>query len=114
MPLKTVWLKEQMRSKLAIGKDTKLTLSPLDCMETPILITSPVVKNTRFSAHLLKLLEKVDLALEVLQTQSLSQLEPPWIAWHRPLDWRTEQTQDWIRTKNLHSFYRDNCEDTNY
>jgi hypothetical protein len=80
-------------------------------MEIPTLTPSPVVKNIKFSAPLLKPSEKVDLVLNALQIQHLNQSELPWIAWHRALDWLTKRTQDWIQTKDLHSFYKDNCED---
>jgi hypothetical protein len=71
-------------------------------------------KNTKFSAHSLKPSEKVDLALAVLQTRNQTLSEPPWTVWHRPLDWLTERTHDWIPTRDLRSFYSINSDDIKF
>ncbi len=63
-------------------------------------------------APLLKPSEKVDLGLEALQIQNQNMSEPPWIAWHRSLDWQIKRIHNWTQTKKLHSCYNDSFMDT--
>jgi hypothetical protein len=45
------------------------------------------------------------------RTNKLSQLEPPWIMFHRPSSWLEDMTQDSTGTANLLLFYNDNFMD---
>jgi hypothetical protein len=64
---------------------------------------------------------KVPLFKEAIDAWHIAYLEakPPGInpesllkMWHRPTSWLTDQTQDWTKTRNLHSFYNVKSEDT--
>jgi hypothetical protein len=55
---------------------------------------------------------KVDFILNRIINQKQPLLEPPWIAWHRPLSWLTGLTPGWTPTPKLHSFYNDNFDPT--
>jgi len=70
-------------------------------------------KNISFSGHLLMPSEKVDFVMQtIIQPSNQKQSEPPWIAWHKPTSWLTDQTLDLTWINVLHSFYNANFEDT--
>ncbi len=107
-----VWSKEPQRSKLLLGNNTNSTCYPSELKMTGSLIPSPEAKNTGYSGHLPHPSAKVDFVLENLLNSKVTQIEPPWIAYHRPLSWLTDQTQDWTKTATLHSFYNANYDAT--
>ncbi len=111
-PVKEQWLKEQTRSSLSRGIDTKPTCSQLDAMMTPTWRTSLKPNATESLELSLTQSERVDLVLRVTKHSCQNQLEPPWIMWHRPLSWLTSLTPDWTAKENLHSFYSANYEIT--
>jgi hypothetical protein len=102
-------LKEQTQSRFALGPDINPIYSQLDCTATPASTTSLETKRSESSAPLPSQSEKVDFLLRsVINQSNQNRLEPPWIAWLRPLSWLTEQTHGWTERRNLHSFYSDN------
>lgn len=111
-PVKEQWSKEQTRSSLSRGIDTKPTCSQLDATMTPTWRTSFKPNATESLELSLTQSERVDLVLRVTKHSCQNQLEPPWIMWHRPLSWLTSLTPDWTTKENLHSFYSANYEIT--
>jgi hypothetical protein len=111
-PQRELWSKEPTRSKFALGIDTKNISSQLGSTTTHSLITSSENIDIKYLAHLLNPSEKVDFVLENLNISNLSQSEPFWTVWHRPISWLTEQIQDSTPMGNLHSFYKGNYVDT--
>jgi hypothetical protein len=91
-PQEMQWSKEQQPSKFVLGIDTSNTSYQLDCLMISTWRTSQEVEGIRSSAPSLSLLEKVDLVLDILNKSSQTQLEPPWMVWHRPTSWPTGQT----------------------
>jgi hypothetical protein len=110
-PQKELWSKEPTPSKFALGLVTNTTCYPSDSKMTYTSITLVEEINKESSVHSLTQSERVDFVLEKPKLLNLNQSEPPWTVWHRPLSWLTKQTPDWTQMGNLHSFYRDNCED---
>jgi hypothetical protein len=111
-PLKEPWLKEPMQSSFTLGLGSNVTLHPLNSPLIPTLMASPSSKRQKYSEPLLTPSEKVDLVMESLVLQSSQiQSNPPWMAFHRPLSWLTNQTQGWTEMGNLHCFYNDNSKD---
>jgi len=110
---KEPWLKEPTKSKFALGIDSSSTSQTLDWSPIPTLITSPNHKESESSVPSLTQYEKADYVMERLIKQSSpSQLDPPWIAYHRPSSWLTDQTQGWTEMEDLRYFYSDNYEGT--
>jgi hypothetical protein len=107
-PLKEPWSKEPTRSKFALGLASRDTSSLSDSVATPTLIISPKCNAPRFSAPSLTQSEKAAWVMEnLINVSSPSQLDLPWIVFHRPLSWRTGQTQDSTGMDDLHYFYND-------
>jgi hypothetical protein len=104
------WSKELLPSKLALGIGTSYTCSPSESLTIGTSITFQEGLNTKSSVLSLMQSEKVDLAMDVLGTSRQNQLEPPWMVWHRPTSWLTEQTPGSMQTGNLHLFYSISCE----
>jgi hypothetical protein len=113
-PFKEVWCKEPMRSKLSCGEDTNYTYCPLEFKGISSSMPSQEDRNTKYSAPSLQLLDKVYVFLQGLLKSEVTQSEPPWIAFHRPLSWLTSQTQDLTSMATLHSFYNINCNVTRH
>jgi hypothetical protein len=111
-PPEEEWSKEPQRSKLSLGNNTNSTCYPSELKMTGSSIPSPEDKNTRYSGPSPHPSAKVDFVLENLLNSKVTQLEPPWIAYHRPLSWLTDQTQGWTKTATLHSFYSANYDAT--
>ncbi len=111
-PQREQWSKELTPSKFALGIDINNICYPLDYKTIHSLTTSTDHSNIKYSAPSLNPSERVDFVLEHLNISNLSQSEPPWTAWHRPISWLTEQTQDSTMMGNLHSFYKGNSMDT--
>jgi hypothetical protein len=113
LPFKEQWSKEPTQSKLSRGHDIKPTFPQSDCHMTGSSIPSHTIKNIGYSVHSLTHSEKIDLVLQkIIPPLNQSLLEPPWIMWHRPTSWLSEQTQDSTQTRELRSFYNDNLGDT--
>jgi hypothetical protein len=107
------WLKAPMQRNFALGLGSNVISLPLDYTLTPTLTVSPSFRDQRSSAPSLTPSEKVDLVMEkMVKPSSQTQLDPPWIAYQRPLSWLTDLTQAWTEMGILHYFYRDNLEDT--
>jgi hypothetical protein len=107
---KEQWSKVPQRSKISLGNAMNSIYSPSESPQIPTSINSPNHRNTEYSVHSLTQSERVDFAMGNILKLNLDQCEPPWIAWHRPTTWLTEQTQGSTPTKSLHSFYKDNLE----
>jgi hypothetical protein len=107
------WSKEPTRSKLSLGPVTKAAYHQSVC---PMIGSSiPLHPARKITSSVLTLTHtmKVDLVFQRLiipLNQNL--LEPPWIAWHRPTSWLSNQTLDLTAINELHSFYNANLEDT--
>jgi len=110
-PQITPWLKEPMRSNFARGVDIPNTSLQLESQTTPTWSPSIEDSDTKFLAPSLTQSERVDSVLNLPSFSRLGQSEPPWIAWHRPTSWLTEQTQGWTQMESLLSFYNDNSGD---
>jgi hypothetical protein len=113
-PFKELWCKEPTRSKLSRGEDTNYTYCPLEFEGIPSSIPSQEDRNTKYSAPLLQLSDKVDILIQGLLKSQVTQSDPPWIAFHRPLSWLRSQTQDLTLTAKLHSFYNVNYDVTRH
>ena len=62
----------------------------------PSLITSHHIKEPRYSALPLTPSERIDFAMEsIIKPSSPIQSEPPWITYHRSLNWRIDRIQGW-------------------
>jgi len=105
------WSGEPTRSKFALGLVSRTTFGPSVSTTMTTWIPSIADNVTRSSALLLKPSERVDFLLSHPSLSRLNQSEPPWISWHRPSSWLTDQIHDWIPTENLRSFYNANFED---
>jgi hypothetical protein len=105
------WSGEPTRSKFALGLVSRTTFGPSASATMTTWIPSIADNVTRSSALLLKPSERVDFLLSHPSLSRLNQSEPPWISWHRPSSWLTDQIHDWIPTENLRSFYNANFED---
>jgi hypothetical protein len=112
-PQKEPWSKEPTRSKFALGLGFNDTLGPLGSIMIPSSTTSHHINEPRSSALSLKPSERIDFVMEsIVKPSSPIQSEPPWITYHRSLNWRIDQIQDWTEMDDLHCFYRNNCGDT--
>jgi len=105
------WSGEQMRSKLALGLASRPTCSPLESNKTCTSMDLTQAFVTRYSVPLPKPSERVDFLLQQPSFSRPTQLEPPWISWHRPSSWQAEQTPAWTPMESLHTFYSASFED---
>jgi hypothetical protein len=110
-PQTAQWLKEPTRSSFALGTDTKNTSSPSESRTTHTWKPLIEVNDIKYLAPLLSQSEKVDLVLSLPNFSRPTQSEPPWIAWHRPTGWPTEQIHGWMQMESLLSFYSLSSED---
>ena len=110
-PQREQWSKAPTRSKFALGVDINAIYSPSVSKMTCTSIASLDHTSTKSSAPLRTPSEKVDMVLERQNMSNRNLSVPPWIAWHRPTSWLTEQIQDWTLMENLPSFYSGNYED---
>ncbi len=111
-PFKEEWCKEPTRSKLSLGNATNITYSLSGSPTTGTLTPSQKDKNTESLGRLQLHSEKVDFVLEKLINSRATQSEPPWIAYHRPLNRQTDPTLNSTQMATLHSFYRGNYDAT--
>jgi hypothetical protein len=102
------WSKQQIRSKLSLGQDTKITYIPLESKMTHTSTNFPDSNDTKSLGLSATQLEKVDYLINKTKLLNLKQLDPPSIMWHRPTSWLTDQIHDSTTITNLHSFYKDN------
>jgi hypothetical protein len=105
-------VQEQTKSKLLLGTTTNCTCYQSASVMTGSLSHSIEANGTRSWEHLQQPSERVDFLLQNLLHSEVVQSEPPWIVYHRPLDWPTSQTQDSTSTATLHSFYNANLDVT--
>ncbi len=101
------WSKQPTRSKLSLG-NVMFPTHNLLAFPTHTLQPSQKVNNIESSGHLDKQSERVDFILDKSGLVNLTQLEPPWIMWHRPTAWPTNLTQDLTQMESLLSFYNVN------
>jgi hypothetical protein len=112
LPEKERWLKVPTRSSTWLGRDTKVISHQLASTEIGTWTTFQRTRNIKSSAHFATLSEKADFLLEQSGLIKPSQLEPPWIMYHRPLSWQTDLNPTSMEMGSLLSFYRDNFGDT--
>jgi hypothetical protein len=113
-PLKEVWSKEQTRSKLSLGEDIHYTYCPLEYKMIHSSNSSREDSDIESLQPSLQHSEKVDFLLQNLLKSEVTQSEPPWTAYHRPLGWLTSQIPDLTLTGTLHSFYSINSDATKH
>jgi hypothetical protein len=111
-PQTELWSKEPVRSSFARGSAFKRTCTLSESLMTPTLMASTGDRDTKYSAHLDSISKKVNLVLSLPNFSSLNRSAPPWIAWHRPSSWLSEQIQDSTLMGSLLSFYNDSFGDT--
>jgi len=111
LPEKTQWSSQPTRSKLSLGLGIPSTFTPSE-FQTFISQNSPNPNDIQSWEHLDTQYDRVDSILNETNLVKRSQLEPPWIMWHRPTDWPTTLTQDSTSTVNLLSFYKNRLKDT--
>jgi hypothetical protein len=111
-PQVTQWSKEPLRSKFARGIDLPNISHPSESGMTHTWNPLTMGSDTKSSVHSLSQYAKVDLVLNLPSFSKLTQSAPPWIAWHRPTSWLTEQTQGSTTMESLLSFYSVNFKDT--
>jgi hypothetical protein len=111
-PFKEEWSKEPTRSKLSLGDVSNYTYSPSASKMTGSSKPSTADNNTESLEHLQLHSEKVDFLLQNLLNSEVTQSVPPWIAYHRPSSWLTNQTHASTSTETLHSFYNANYDAT--
>jgi len=70
---------------------TENTSPPLDYLMTGSSMNSEQAKNSEYLVHSRKPSEKVDWVLQnIVKPSNPNQSEPPWIAWHRPINWQRD------------------------
>jgi hypothetical protein len=110
-PQTQVWNQEPTRSSISHGLDTRPTsnqfLSPL----IPSSTTSPYFNETKYSEPLHMHFVMEDF-IKTNEKSKQKQFDPPSIAWHRPIAWQIDLTQDSTKTDDLRSFYNDKFEVT--
>jgi hypothetical protein len=95
------WSMQSTRSKLSLGLDIKKhTGFPLDSRTTLSLTTFHLTITIKGLEPFALQSEKVDFIIHKLGQMNWKQLELPWIIWHRPTSWLTDQIQDWTETGN--------------
>jgi hypothetical protein len=109
-PSNKQWLKEPTQSKLAHGLDRRPISTLLDVNMISSSNHSQGLNDIAYLQPSLMQSEKVNLVLKTIHASSPNQSVPPWIAWHRPLSWLTNPTQDWTEKKNLPLFYNASSE----
>ncbi len=105
------WSKAPTQSSTWLGRDTRATSSQSASMGIGTWTTFQKRGNIKSSAPFATLSEKADFLLEQSGLIKPSQLEPPWIMYHRPLSWQTDLNPTSMEMGSLLSFYRDNFGD---
>ena len=98
LPVKTLRLKQQKPSELALGNGGVLSSLGVVLPSRATLITSTHSKRMLFCQHSPRPSEKVPSLQEVVNLWWQTQLVPPSHLWHRPLGQTTGLTQDWTTT----------------
>jgi hypothetical protein len=111
LPEKEQWSKEPTQSLLWHGSVTNPTSFLSELTMTGTSTISQEKRKSGYWVHSATQSEKVDYILNHSGLINWSQLEPPWIMFHRPSSWLEDMTQDSTGTANLLLFYNDNFMD---